>query len=207
MQRQANRALAAKNADLTESLRREAKANAELAAANAPRRAAVRAGGRGDQDVPHRRQRGLPAQAGPVQGPARPAAEVGRRTSTASSAPCWAGRRTSASRRALAQSELRAGRPDRPGRPLRRTPWRLIGRCWRRGRRWRPSRGLAPLAKVDVGRSLIAVAGPARSDGQDGRGSGGLPAGGVAAGGPGGCRSVGAGRAGGLPDANGLDSY
>ncbi len=32
-------------------------------------------------------------------------------------------------------------------------------RCWRRVRRWRPSRGPASLAKVDVGRSLIAVAG------------------------------------------------
>ena len=48
-------------------------------AANTPRRAAVRAGGGRDQDVPHRRQRGLPAQAGPVQGAARPAAEVGGR--------------------------------------------------------------------------------------------------------------------------------
>ena len=38
---------------------------------------AVRTGAGGDQDVPHRRQRGLPAQAGPVQGAARPAVEIG----------------------------------------------------------------------------------------------------------------------------------
>ena len=40
-------------------------------------RAAIRPGRRGDQGVTHRRQRGLPAQAGPIQGPARPAAELG----------------------------------------------------------------------------------------------------------------------------------
>ena len=39
---------------------------------------AVRAGGGSNQDVPHRRQRRLPAQAGAVQGAARPALEIGR---------------------------------------------------------------------------------------------------------------------------------
>ncbi len=58
------------------------------------RAGAVRAGDGRDQDVSHRRQRGLPAQGGEIQGPAQPAAEVGRPTSTASSVPCWARRRT-----------------------------------------------------------------------------------------------------------------
>ena len=66
--------------------------------------------------------------------------------------------------------------------------------------------GAGAVAKVDVGRSLTAVAEPARSDRQDGRGAGDLPAVGVAAGRPGGCRSVGAGRAGGLPVATGRGS-
>ena len=78
-------ALLAGVAGTTWGLIREAKANAGLTRANADlsrSRAAVQeryklAVGR-DQDVPHRRQRGLPAQAGPVQGAARPAAEVGR---------------------------------------------------------------------------------------------------------------------------------
>src|SRR5262249_4730881 len=39
---------------------------------------AVRPGGGGDQDVPHRRERGLPAEAGPVPRAARPALEIGR---------------------------------------------------------------------------------------------------------------------------------
>ena len=73
-----------------------------------------------------------------------------------------------ASRRCLLQVELRAGRPDRQGRPQPRTRWRRTGRCWRRGRRWRPSRGPAPAAKVDVGRSLTAVAGLLEATGRTG---------------------------------------
>ena len=48
--------------------------------------------------------------------------------------------------------------------------------------------GADAAAKADVGRSLTAVAAPARSDREDGRGAGGLPAVGVAAGGPGAVR-------------------
>ena len=71
-------------ADIARSLASETRANA--APGRGQRRAEplegrragpVRPGRRRDQDVPHRRQRGLPAQAGPVQGAARPAAEVG----------------------------------------------------------------------------------------------------------------------------------
>ena len=62
-------------------------------------------------------------------------------------------------------------------------------------------------AKVDVGRSLTAVAGLLRSDRQDRRGRGDLPQGRDAAGGPGpvvACDPGRAGRAGGLPVADGL---
>ena len=76
----------------------------------------VRPGGRGDQDVPHRRQRGLPAQAGPVQGAARPAAEVGGGLLRQARRPARQGdrRRLAAGAGAV---ELRAGRADRQGRP------------------------------------------------------------------------------------------
>ncbi len=56
--------------------------------------------------------------------------------------------------------------------------------------------GAGVVAKVDVGPQLDRGRRAARSDGQDGRGAGGLPAVGVAAGRPG--RARGAGRAGGL---------
>ena len=64
--------------------------------------------------------------------------------------------------------------------------------------------GAGVVAKVDVGRSLIAVAGLLEATGKTDEALATLPAVGVAAGRPGGCRSVGAGRAGGLPVANGL---
>ena len=57
--------------------------------------------------------------------------------------------------------------------------------------------------KVDVGRSLTAVAYPARLDREGRRGAGDVPPFGVAAGGPGGFRPGGAGCAGGLPHADG----
>ena len=57
------------------------------------RAGAVRPGGGGDQDVSHRRQRGLPAQGGPIQGAARPAAEVGHRL-LRQARRCWARRPT-----------------------------------------------------------------------------------------------------------------
>ena len=57
--------------------------------------------------------------------------------------------------------------------------------------------------KADVGRSLTAVAVIARFDREGGRGAGDVPPFGVAAGGPGGFRPGGAGRAGGLPHADG----
>ena len=89
------------NARLAESLKRETNANAALNEANGQLSqiacggaGAVRAGDGRDQDVPHRRQRGFPAQGGEVQGPAQPAADSRRPTSMASSAPCWARRRT-----------------------------------------------------------------------------------------------------------------
>ena len=63
--------------------------------------------------------------------------------------------------------------------------------------------GAGAEAKVDVGVQLDRGRRAAPSDRQDGRGSGDVPAVGVAAGRPGGCRSVGAGRAGGLPVGNG----
>ena len=73
-------------AEIALALGRETTANAALAASNlragplqGSRAGAVRAGGRGHPDVPHRRQRGLPAQGGEVQVPARPAAEIGLR--------------------------------------------------------------------------------------------------------------------------------
>ena len=109
-----------------------------------------------------------------------------------------------ASRRALAQAELRAGRPDRQGRPqggraggapggaggARGAGGRAGGRPRGDGRR-RP--------QPDRRR------GPPGSDGQDRRGRGDLPPGRGAAGGPGGpARRLGAGRAGGLPVAAGL---
>ena len=62
------------------------------AGALAGRRAgAVRAGGGRDQDVPHRGQRGLPAQAGAVQGAAGPALEVGGRLLRQAGGPARAG--------------------------------------------------------------------------------------------------------------------
>ena len=75
-----------------------------------------------------------------------------------------------ASRRALATGELRAGRPDRQGRPQRGRAGGAPGGAGRAARRWRPSRGPTPAAKADVGRSLTAVARPSGSDRQDGRG-------------------------------------
>ena len=76
----------------------------------------LRPGRRGDQDVPHRRQRGLPAQGGPVQGAARPAPEVGlgllRQARGAAGQGDGPGLAAGAGGR-----ELRAGRPDREGRP------------------------------------------------------------------------------------------
>ena len=64
--------------------------------------------------------------------------------------------------------------------------------------------GAGAVAKVDVGRSLIAVAGLLEATGKTDEALATYRAVGVAAGRPGGCRSVGAGRAGGLPVAAGL---
>ncbi len=51
----------------------------------------LRAGRQCDQDVPHRRQRGLPAQAGSVQGTARAALEVGVRLLRQARCLAWQG--------------------------------------------------------------------------------------------------------------------
>ena len=107
-----------------------------------------------------------------------------------------------ASRRALAQSNFElAELTARSG--ARRPRWRRTGRCWRRGRRWRPSRGLTSRRKADVGRSLTAVAHLLDRRREDRRGAGGVPPFGVAAGGPGEFRPGRRGRAGRLPHADG----
>ena len=49
----------------------------------------VRSGCRGDQDLSHRRQRGLPAEGGEVQGAARRAPEVGLRLLRQARRPAW----------------------------------------------------------------------------------------------------------------------
>ena len=62
-----------------------------------------------------------------------------------------------ASRRALAQPKIRAGRLDGQGRPQRGRPGG--GRPWRAREGAGGRAGAGVVAKVDVGRSLIAVAG------------------------------------------------
>ena len=75
----------------------------------------VRPGRRGDQDVSHRRQRRLPAQAGAVQGRPRPAPEVGQRLLR--QARCLAGQGVGPGVAAGGGAgELRSGRADGQGR-------------------------------------------------------------------------------------------
>src|SRR5262249_51318787 len=78
-------------------------------------RGPVQPGGRGDQDVPHGGQRGLPTEGGAVQGAARPAAEVGRRLLRQAGRPAGGGDRPGGAACA-GGVELRAGRVDRQGR-------------------------------------------------------------------------------------------
>ena len=87
----------AANARLAASLTRETNANAALNSANTEltkSHAAVQA--RYDlaidaiRDLPHRRQRGLPAQGGEIQGATKQAAEVGRRFLREARRPCSA---------------------------------------------------------------------------------------------------------------------
>ena len=82
------------------------------------RAGAVRPGGGRDPDVPHRGQRGLPAEGGEIQGPAGPAAEVGGRVLRQARGPAGQGdgRRLAAGAGAV---ELRAGGADRQGGPHR----------------------------------------------------------------------------------------
>ena len=122
------------------------------------RAGAVRPGGRGDQDVPHRRQRGLPAQGGEVQGPARPAAEVGRRLLRQARRPAGQGDGPGVAAGAGA-GELRAGRADGQGRPHGGRAGGAPGRCWRRREALAAEPGADAEATADVGRSLTAVAG------------------------------------------------
>ena len=162
----------------------------------------LRPGRRGDQDVSHRRQRGLPAQGGAVQGPAGPAAEIGLRLLRQARRAAGQG-----DGRGLASGaggvELRAGRADRQGREPGGCPGGAPRRAGgpggaggRAGGRRRGDGGRRP--EPDRGRRA------AGSDGEDGRGDGDVPAVGVAAGRPGGDRRGGAGGAGGLPVAAGL---
>ena len=136
-----------------------------------------------------------------IQGAARPALEIGLGLLRQARRPAGPGdrHRLAAGPGAV---QLRAGRPDGQGRPQRGRPGGSScgpggarGAGGRAGGR-RPGQGRR---RPEPDRSRQ----PARSDGQDGRGAGDVPAVGVAAGRPGGCRSVGAGRAGGLPVANG----
>ena len=77
---------------------------------------AVRAGDGRDQDVSHRRQRGLPAQGGEIQGPAQPVAEVGVRLLRQARGPAGPGDGPDLASGAVA-GQLRAGRADGQGRP------------------------------------------------------------------------------------------
>ena len=102
------------------ALIREAKANVDLKAnAELTRRerrpGTVRPGGRCDQDVPHRGQRGLPAQGGEIPGAAQPAAEVGQRLLRQARRPARQGDGPGLTAGAGA-GQLRAGRTDRQGR-------------------------------------------------------------------------------------------
>ena len=150
-------ALLAGIAGTTWGLIREARANDATRGITRPRaeserrsvgrqrqgRGPLRSGRRCDQDVPHGRERGLPAQGGEVQGSAQPAAEVGIGLLRQARRPLGQGDgpRLAAGTGAI---EFRAGRADPARSAERRTPWRRTGRCWRRGRRWRPSRGPTP---------------------------------------------------------------
>ena len=100
----------------------------------------VRSGGRRHQDVPHRRQRGLPAQGGEVQGAARPALEVGGGLLQQAVGALLGNETEFASRRALAASnfelaELTAKVGDRMSAAAHRSV--LAAR-----ERWRRSLGL-----------------------------------------------------------------
>ena len=108
----------------------------------------LRPGRRRHQDVLHGGQRGFSPQGGEVQGPPQPALEVGRRLlrQARRDARQGEGSRLAACARGL---ELRAGRPDRQGRPQ--------GRCARRTPR-RPrgaggDGGRARVGRRDEGRS------------------------------------------------------
>ena len=107
-------------ADLAASLKRETTPTAWPSQRRADplagrRPGPVRPGRRGDQDVSHRRQRRLPAQAGAVQGRPRPAAEVGQRLLR--QARCLAGQGVGPGLAAGAVAgELRSGRADGQGR-------------------------------------------------------------------------------------------
>ena len=138
-------------------------------------------------------------EAGPVQGGARPAAEVGRQLLRQVRRPArpGVGRRLAACAGGV---ELRAGRSDRQGGPEGAGDGDApvgpggAGGAGGRARRRRRGQGRCR-AEPDGDRP------PARGDGEARRGAGGLPAVGGAAGWPGGFRPLGAGRAGGLPDA------
>ncbi len=99
----------------------------------------VRPGRRRDQDVSHRRQRRLPAQAGAVQGGPRPAAEVGQRLLRQAGCLARQGVGPGFAAGAVA-GELRSGRADGQGRQAGGLRWRHTGRSSPPARRWRPKR-------------------------------------------------------------------
>ncbi len=107
-----------------------------------------------------------------------------------------------ASRRALAQSNFELAELTRKvGRPEAALAAHRAVLAAREALAAEP--GADAGVKADVGRSLTAVAYLLNCDREDRRGAGGVPPVGVAAGGPGGFRPGGAGRAGGLPHADG----
>ena len=160
---------------IARALVNETRANAALSEANQRVEAAVRAGDRGDQDLSHGRQRGLPAQGGEVQGPAPAALDVGGRL-------------------------LRpAGRPAGPGDGLWPRDARSIKRpsSWPIDREDRPEGGCAlgpPAGAVAAAGACVGAGGRGRDprrrgpqpherrivaggDREDGRGAGSLPRG------------------------------
>ena len=119
---------------------------------------AVRAGDGRDQDVSHRRQRGFPAQGGEIQGPAQPAADSRRPTSMASSVRCLGKETDLVSRRALAQANFElSDLTDKVGRKEDALAAHRQVLAAREALAAEP--GADVETKVDVGRSLTAVAG------------------------------------------------
>ena len=132
----------------------------------------LRSGRRRGQDLPHGRERRLPAQGREVQGSPRPAFEVGIGFLRQARHP--SGQGVGFRLAASAGESIRACRSDEASRATRRPRWRRTGRSWRCGRSWRPTRGRRRRKgrrRPEPDRSRL----PARLDREAGRGDGNVP--------------------------------